>query len=113
MEKFNFDYDSENDDLFIYSEGKKSSGAVELGDFILDFDEKGDLVAIQITNVSEVLSKIFSKMIEISKIKEIKVQIINFRNMDAIRFNISDNKIEEKVNILIPHIREKSPVLTH
>ena len=52
-------------------------------------------------------------MIEISKIKEIKVQIINFRNMDAIRFNISDNKIEEKVNILIPHIREKSPVLTH
>ena len=111
MEKFSFDYDSENDDLFIYLEGKKSCGAIELGNFVLDFDDKGFLVAMQIFNASEVFSKILSKMIEISKIKEIKVEIINFRNMDAIKFSISDNKTEEKANILIPHIREKSPVL--
>ena len=110
MEKFNFDYDSENDDLFIYLESKKSAGAVELGNFILDFDEKYDLVSMQILNVSDVLSKILSKMIKLSKIKEIKMEIINFRNMDAIRFIISDDKIEEKANILIPHIKEKSPV---
>jgi len=111
MEKFNFDYDFENDDLFVYLEGKKSFGAVELGNFVLDFDEKGNLVAMQILNVSEVFSKVLSKVIEISKIKEIKIQIVNFRNMDAIKFVISDDKTEEKANILIPHIREKSPVL--
>ena len=113
MEKFNFSYDTENDDLFVYLEGKKSSGAIELGNFILDFDNNGDLVAMQILNASEVFSRILSRIIEISKIKEIKMEIINFRNMDAIRFSISDNKTEEKTNILIPHIREKSPVLEY
>ena len=113
MEKFNFSYDKENDDLFIYLEGKKSAGAIELGNFILDFDNKGDLVAMQILNVSEVFSKILSKMIKLSEIKEIKVEIINFRNMEAVKFSISDNKTEEKTNILIPHIKEKSPVLAY
>ncbi|MBS3094152.1 DUF2283 domain-containing protein [Candidatus Pacearchaeota archaeon] len=111
MEKFNFDYDKEGDDLFIYLEGKKSAGAVELGNFVLDFDKKGDLVAMQIINVSEVFSRILSKMIEASKITNIKMNIVNFRNMDAIKFCISDGKNEETTNILIPHIREKSPVL--
>ena len=112
MEKFNFDYDLENDDLFVYLEGKKSSGAIELGNFILDFDNNGNLVAMQILNVSEVLSKILSRVIQVQKIKEIKMEIVNFRNMDAIRFSILDDKTEEKTNILIPHIREKSPVLS-
>jgi len=111
MEKFNFSYDLGNDDLFIYSEKEKSYGAIELGNFILDFDEKGNLVAMQILNASEILSKILAKIIEISKIKEIKMEIINIRNMDAIKFSISIAGKEEKANILIPHIREKSPVL--
>lgn len=113
MEKFKFDYDSNNDDLFVYLEGKKSAGAVELGNFVLDFDSKGDLVAMQIFNVSEVLSKVLSKIIEVSRIKEIKIEIVNFRNIDAIKFSISDNKAEGTANILIPHIREKSPVLRY
>ncbi len=112
MEKFNFDYDSKNDDLFVYLENKKSAGAVELGNIILDFDKNYNLVAMQIINVSEFLSKIFSRKINLSNIKEAKMEIINFRNMDAIKFSISDEKIEEKANILIPHIRKKSPVLS-
>ena len=113
MENFNFSYDEGNDDLFVYLEKKKSAGAVELGNFILDFDNEGDLVAMQILNVSEVLSKILSNIIEVSKLKEVKVEIINFRNMDAIKFSVSDGKTEEKTNLLIPHIREKSPVLSY
>ena len=113
MEKFNFSYDSENDDLFVYLEGKKSKGAVELGNFILDFDSKGNLVAMQILNISEVLSKILSKIINVSKLKETKMDIVNFRNMDAIKFYISDGINEETSTILIPHIRERSPVLEY
>jgi len=113
MEKFNFSYDSDNDDLFVYLEGKKSAGAIELGNFILDFDKNENLVAVQILNASEVFTKILSKIREISQIKEIKIEIINFRNMDAIKFSFSDKKIEEKANIFIPHIREKSPVLQY
>ncbi len=113
MKKFNFDYDEENDDLFVYSERKKSSGSVELGNFILDFDENGDLTAMEILDASEVLSKILSKIVEISKIKEIKIEIINFRNIDAITFSMYINNKEEKANILIPHIRHKSHVLSY
>lgn len=68
---------------------------------------------MQILNVSEVLSKIISKVIEVSKIKEIKMNIVNFRNMDAIKFYISDGENEETTNILIPHITEKNPVLKY
>ncbi|MEM4605944.1 MAG: DUF2283 domain-containing protein [Candidatus Pacearchaeota archaeon] len=113
MEKFNFKYDEENDDLFVYLDGRKSSGAVELGNFVFDFDEKGNLVAMQILNVTEVFSKILSKIKEVSKIRDIRIEIFNFRNMEAIKFSISDNRIEETANILIPFIKEKSPVLEY
>lgn len=113
MEKFNFDYDAENDDLFAYLEGKKSAGAIELGNFILDFDTSGNLIAMQILNASDILSKILSKIIELNKIKEMKLDIINFRNMNAIRFKIITENSEETANLLIPHIKEKSPVLEY
>lgn len=111
MEKFNFDYDEENDNLFVYLENKKSAGAIELGNFILDFDDKGNLAAMQILNVSEVFSKILSKIFEIKKLKEVRLDVINFRNMDAIKFKVIAGNQEETANILLPHIREKSPVL--
>lgn len=113
MKKFNFNYDSESDDLFVYLDGKKSSGAIELGNFVLDFDDKGDLVAIQIINASEVFKKILSKVTEINNLKKIEVDIINFRNMEAIKFRVLTDSKEETTNILIPHIKERSPVLTH
>ena len=113
MEKFNFSYDSRNDDLFVYLDGKKSKGAIELGNFILDFDDKGDLVAIQILNASLVLSKLLSRVIKINMIREIRINAMNFRNMEAIQFQIVTDKGKENANILIPHIKEKSPVLQY
>lgn len=113
MERFDFSYDQENDDLFVYLKGKKSKGGIELGSFILDFDEKGDLVAMQILNASEVLAKILSKMIQMNKIEEIRVNLMNFRNMEGIKFEIRTDKERENANILIPNIKEKSPVLRY
>ncbi len=113
MEKFNFSYDLESDDLFIYLEEKKSAGAIELGNFVLDFDSKGDLVAIQILNISEILNRFFSKIKEASKIKEVRTEIINFRNIEGIKFKITADGQEETANFLIPHIKEKSPVLKY
>ncbi len=113
MEKFNFNYDTENDDLFIYLEGKKSKGAIELGNFVLDFDAEGNLVAIQILSASLTLSKILSKVIKMNMIREIRANVINFRNMEAIQFEIKTDTGKENANILIPHIKEKSPVLQY
>ena len=113
MKEFNFDYDLENDDLFFYLENEKSTGSVELGNFILDFDKKGNLVAMQILDASKVLSKILSKIIKLTKIKKMQADIINFRNMDSVRFEIITDTERATANILVPHIKEKSPALLY
>ena len=113
MEDFKFNYDKENDDLFIYLEGKKSAGAIEFGNFVFDFDDKENLIAIQILEASEVLSRVVSKLLEVTKIKEIKADIINFRNMAFIKIQIKSDSLEETISMPIPRIKEKSPALSY
>jgi uncharacterized protein YuzE len=114
MKEFEFNYDKKNDDLFIYLPNKRSKGAVEIGNFVFDFDEKEDLVAIQILEASEILSKLVSKILELTKIKSIKADIINFRNMAFIRIEITTGSAVERVSMPIPRIkREKSPALSY
>lgn len=111
MKDFKFSYDEENDDLFIYLEKKKSAGAVEIGDFVIDFDDEENLVAVEVINASEVLSKLVSKVISIKNIKSIQANIIEFRNMNAIEIHVQLEDRKERVPIILPTIKRKSPVL--
>jgi|SRR3989344_4065173 len=111
MKDFKFSYDEENDDLFIYLEGKKSAGAVEVGEFVIDFDKDENLVAIQVLNASEVLSKLVSKAVSLVKIKSIQANVIEFRNMNAIDLQVQLEDRKERVPIIIPSIKRRSPVL--
>ncbi len=111
MKEFKFSYYEENDDLFIYLDGKRSAGAIEIGDFVFDFDEDKNLVAIQILNASEVLSKLVSKIVSLSNIREINAKVINFRNMDAIDIEVDFGEGIERVPIIVPRVRDESPVL--
>ena len=114
MENFKFDYDEENDSLFAYLTDSKSNGAVEVGDFVFNLDKKGNLVAMEILNVSEVLKDVLSKMIELSNLKEFKARIFNFRNNRAsINFSLDDGFKKESASIIIPRITEKSPALNY
>jgi len=113
MENFKFSYDEENDDLFIYLEGKKSEGAVELGNFVFDFDKNENLVAIQIFEASKVLSKIMSKILELAKIKKIRVEVVNFRNMTAVRIFVETDKDKVMAPIIVPRIKQSSPALSY
>jgi len=113
MEKFNFSYDQENDDLFIYLEGIKSAGSVELGNFVFDFDKSENLVAIQIFDASRVLSKLLKKIAELSKIKEFRADITNFKNMSIIRLEVSTETNKEEIVMPILRIKEKSPALSY
>jgi len=112
MQNFKFDYDKENDGLFVYLEGSKSNGAVEVGDFVFDFDKSGNLVAIEIFNASEIFREVLSKMIELSEIKEFRVEIFNFRNnRTTLRFSIDDGTKRESASIIIPRMDQKSPAI--
>ena len=111
MKEFKFDYDEENDDLFIYLDGAKSGGAVELGDLVLDFDAKGNLAAIEVIEAPSFFSKLISNAFEISKIKSLEVEIINFRNMNALRLKIITPNQTFTQTILVPKIVQESPAL--
>ena len=108
---YQFDYDSENDDLFIYLDKEKSAGAIEFGNLIIDFNEKGNLVAMQVINATEFFSKILSKFLEISKIKSLEAKIIKFRNIDSLKIKITTDKETQESNVLIPRIQQPSPAL--
>lgn len=113
MREFKIDYDNVNDSLFVYIDGLKSKGAVEIGNLVLDFDKKNSLVAIEIFNASEVFGFVLSKMVELNKLKMFKADIVNIRNMAGIKFSISDGKTEEQSSFLIPRKIENSPALSY
>ena len=113
MINFKINYDTENDDLFVYLEGEKSEGAIEAGNFIFDFDKKGKLVAIEILEASKTLHTLLSKIIQLAKVKEFKAEVTNIRNIASIKFTISDESHKETPTIKIPRIMEKSPSLSY
>jgi len=113
MKDFKIDYDADNDSLFVYLEGSKSKGAVEIGNFVLDFDENNDLVAMEIFDAKEIFKILLTKIIELNNLKEFKADIVSMRNMAGIKFKISDGNTTETSSFLIPRKLERSPALDY
>ncbi len=116
MRKFDFDYDLEDDDLFLYDSKSKSKGSVELGDFILDYDSKKQLVGIQIMNASKLLKDIVNeKEISIKKIlSELKACNIDIKpknNILVVKIFLISKAKELSPVIPLPSISESSPAL--
>ena len=113
MKEFKADYDEKNDSLFVYLDDSVSNGSVEMGNFIFDFDPDGNLKAMEILEASKILKSILFKVIKLSKIKEFRAEMINFRNMASIKFSISDDINTESSSFLIPRKLEKSPSIKY
>ena len=114
MRNFEYDYDKDNDDLFMYKKGAKSAGAVELGNTVLDFDYAGDLVAIQIMHASKFLTETTAKTISrtaLQGIKECKADMVKVRNQAIIRFVLMIKEELITHSIAIPAITRPSPAL--
>ncbi len=112
MQNFKYSYDENIDDLFIYLEGTKSKGAIELGNFIFDLDENKKIVGIQIFEASKVLSKILSNLTELTNIKEIRIETNNFRNMRAVKMHLVTSLGKSEGIIALPDLNFKSPALS-
>jgi hypothetical protein len=85
-----------------------------MGNFVFDFDEKENLVGMEITDASEVLSKLVSKFLELTNIKELKAEVVNFRNIVTIQLVIITEKGRDTANIIVPRIKqETSPALIY
>ncbi|MFQ5531469.1 MAG: DUF2283 domain-containing protein [Candidatus Nanoarchaeia archaeon] len=55
----------DNEDILYLSEGKLARASIEIGDFVIDVDSKGYIIAIEILNASQNLKvspKVFSEI---------------------------------------------------
>ena len=118
MQKFNFSYDKENDDLFLYNSKSKSRGSVELGNLIFDYSSKKELVGLQMLNASKTIKNLVGKdMITIKKLmnnlKECKIDIKTENNLMIIKIYLLSDTAEISPVISIPRIIETSPALAY
>lgn len=67
MQNTEFDYDPENDDLFMHLKDTKSKGSIELGDIIIDYNSKMKIVGIEIMNASKLIRDVANKNLELVK----------------------------------------------
>jgi len=119
MQKFNFSYDRENDDLFLFSPGSKSKGSVEMGDLILDYNSKKELVGLQIMKASKMLREMTGGKSRdlvsevLNNLKECKVDIRVKNNLLIVKVYLSSKANEISPVISVPSIREPSPALAY
>ena len=115
MQKFKFSY--ENDNLFLYRANSKSKGSVELGDLIFDYDNKKELVGLQIINASKMIKDLLD--VDTNTIKEVlenleKCEVEHKKKNNLLILKIQLSSKNKKINpiLSIPSI-ETSPSLAY
>lgn len=117
LRNFNFDYDSENDNLFMYDPNSKSKASIEMDGFIIDFNSKKEVSGIEIMNASKIFKNLSfeDKQFDVellNEIKECKVEILKNNNFLLIKFLLLfDSHMPLATPIMVPTINEPSPAL--
>lgn len=118
IKKFNFSYDKEHDDLFLFNPESKSKGSIEIGDIIFDYNSKKEFVGLQLINASKILESISEK--DLSTIKNVldnlsgcTVEYVNNNNLLIIKINLLGKDKEINSSISIPNITESSPSIAY
>ena len=102
-----------------YNPKSKSKGSVELGDLILDYNNKKELVGIQIMNASklikEMVDKKDSRIIKevLNNLMECKLDIKVKNNLLIIKVYLLSESKELSPIISVPSIKESSPALAY
>ena len=108
MQKFNFSYDKENDDLFLFNPKSKSKGSVELGDIIFDFNSKKEFVGMQIMNASKIIKDMTTETANsikelLNNLKECKVDVKSKNNLLIIKLNLL-SKLKEVPDMTLKYV---------
>ncbi|MBI2106730.1 DUF2283 domain-containing protein [Candidatus Woesearchaeota archaeon] len=116
MQNFNVSYDKEVDDLFLFSPKEKSKGSIEIGDIVIDMNNKKEVVGIQIMNAVELLIDLTEERLdpqyvenEINGLKKCKVDFKVKNNLLLIKMYI----FKRPTILSVPCIKTPSPALYH
>ncbi len=84
MKEYRFDYDAENDILYIQNAVREVEESVEFSeDIVLDLDNKGHVIGIEIFYASEFLN-LFNKEIDkgfLENLEDVDIEYKDFRNV--------------------------------
>jgi len=119
LRKFNFDYDFENDSLFLFDPKSKSKASIELDDFIIDFNKHKEISGIELLNASsffkglDLEGQTIDKQI-LKEIQDCKIKIIPKSNFIVIKFLLLfKSKKLLTAPVFIPTINEPSPAVAY
>ena len=97
--EFKIDYDSEEDLLYLYSKGKKSSGSIEFGELVVDLEKKGEIVGLEVFDASQYLSELTNK----------KISRQDLEKMENAEFSFTAKKGTIMIKIVLPIQKEQVP----
>jgi len=103
-------YDSEEDILF-FSKGRASKGTLEIGDFVIDIDAKGDLTAIEIFNASKIFN-VSKKILSMMKSARLKVQSTPNAMYLSMAIVLMNGRMEFPPISLLPHAARREPIVS-
>jgi uncharacterized protein YuzE len=98
-----FDYDPENDSLFIYKK-TKIKGSVEIGDIIVDISTDGKIKGIEMLNASEILKNLGLKNPKeiLNNIKSVSIRAIYKTDSIIVYYSIISKAREVSSSIAVP-----------
>lgn len=98
-----FDYDPENDSLFIYKKSK-IKGSVDVGDIIIDMSVDGKVKGIELLNASSLLRNIGVKAPKsmLKNIKSVKVWAVYKPDSIMVYYSIVSGKREVSSSVAVP-----------
>ena len=112
--KFRFDYDAENDLLYLYNPAKKSRGSIEFGDLIIDLEKKGGIAGIEIFGASKYLSELTGRRITKRALKALENASVSHSARNGtvmIKIALKTDKEEILAPVAIQDMHYSSPVL--
>ena len=107
----NVEYNAEIDSLSMYKEGKRDVfGSVTIGNFIIDVDNQGKIISLEIDNASEILGITQKKLQEI---EDAKINIVCQNNVVMVRYQINFKKTTSihTGSIIIPQQKLSAKIL--
>jgi uncharacterized protein YuzE len=117
LRKFNFDYDYENDSLFMYDPHSKSKASIEMDDFIIDYNNNKELSAIELLNASSFFKDLGTEDTNVDRemlndIQDCKVEIITKSNFLVVKFLLVFKSNQQLATpMIVPRITDPSPAL--
>jgi uncharacterized protein YuzE len=103
-------YDGEDDILF-FSKGKASKGTIEIGDFVIDIDENGNLTAIEIFNASKIFN-VQKKILSVIKSAKLRIQSTPNAMYLSMAIVLMNGKMEFPPISLLPHAARREPIVS-